>query len=72
MKQGNRPVTFSETLQSTLGEFNLVHVVGGDPSASLDCNLVNNRFVFSYQVKVAQSCLTPWTIQSMEFSSPEY
>jgi len=47
MKQENRPVTLSGTLQSTLGEFNLVHVVGGDPSASSDCNLVNNRFVFS-------------------------
>ena len=72
MKQENRSVTLSGTLQSTLEEFNLVHVVGGDPSASSDCNLGNNRFVFSYQVKVAQSCLTPRTIQSIEFSRPEY
>ena len=59
MKQENRSVTLSGTLQSTLGKFNLVHVVGGDPSASSDCNLVNNRFVFSYQVKVAQLCPAP-------------
>ena len=29
-------------------------------------------FIDWSEVKVAQSCATPWTIQSMEFSRPEY
>ena len=31
-----------------------------------------SEFASCMKVKVAQSCPTPWTIQSMEFSRPEY
>ena len=45
-----------------------------------DCiNMLNNWPIFSIvsmksdrKMKVTQSCATPWTIQAMEFSRPEY